>query len=251
MKNYNHVSLKLQNFLSDYLIKSGAENFVIGVSGGIDSAVVATLCKIVKPNNTHALIMPTKFSSEENLKDAIALCDKLNIKHKIINIQPVLDSFSDSIGEKLSNLRSGNLAARVRMSLLYDYSASINALVVGTTNKSELMLGYSTVHGDLACALNPIGELFKTEIFEFARFLNIDEAIIAKPPSADFYEGQTDEGDMGYEYDKIDKVLIDIEKKQSKKKLLGKFDNALVNMILARVSKNKFKLSMPPIAEIN
>ncbi|MFL1706469.1 NAD+ synthase [Campylobacter sp. MOP7] len=251
MKDYNQISSKLQIFLSDYLAKSKAENFVIGISGGIDSAVVATLCKMVKPKNTYALIMPTKFSNEDNLKDALTLCKKLDIGHKIINIQPILDSFSGSIGEKLSNLRSGNLAARVRMSLLYDYSASINALVVGTTNKSELMLGYSTIHGDLACALNPIGELFKTEIFEFARFLGVNEAIITKPPSADFYEGQTDEGDMGYEYEKIDKVLIDIEKKESKKKLLGKFDNALVNMILARISRNKFKLSMPPIAKIN
>lgn len=251
MKDYNQISLKLQKFLSDYLVKSGAENFVIGVSGGLDSAVVATLCEMVKPNNTHALIMPTKFSSSANLQDAINLCDKLGIKHKIIDIQPILDSFKSNIGEKLSNLRSGNLAARVRMSLLYDYSASINALVVGTTNKSELMLGYSTIHGDLACALNPIGGLLKTEIFEFARFLGIDEAIISKAPSADFYEGQTDEADMGYGYDKIDKVLVDIDKKQSKKKLLSKFDNALVNSILSRIARNKFKLRMPPIARIN
>ncbi|MDO5045798.1 NAD+ synthase [Campylobacter sp.] len=251
MKNYNHVSSVLQKFLSDYLEKSGAENFVVGVSGGLDSAVVATLCSLVKPKNTHALIMPSKFSNRANLDDALRLCDKLDIKRKIIEIEPILDSFKRAIGEEMSNLRNGNLAARARMILLYDYCASVNGLVVGTSNKSELMLGYSTIYGDLAYALNPIGGLFKSEIFEFAKFLGIDESIVSKAPSADFYEGQSDEADMGYGYDKIDRVLMQIEKKESKEKLLDKFDNCLVDMIFSRMSKNKFKLSMPPIAIIN
>lgn len=251
MKDYKDISLKLQKFLSQYLQNSGAKNFVLGVSGGLDSAVVATLCAMIDPSKTHALIMPTSSSNSTNLKDALNLCKKLNIKHKIIEIEPIVQSFRAVIGEDLSNLRNGNLAARIRMSLLYDYSSSINALVVGTSNKSELMLGYSTIYGDLAYALNPIGELFKSEIFEFAKFLNIDEAIISKPPSADLYEGQSDEAEMGYAYSQIDKVLKEIENGYLKNDLIAKFDKDIVEMVLTRMQKNKFKLTMPPIAKIN
>ena len=164
MRDWAKISEKIVEFLTSYLKKSGAKGFVLGVSGGLDSAVVAALCARTGIE-THALLMPTKYSNERNLSDALKLCEDIKITHKIIEIQPILDSFTAQIGEQPSNLRMGNLSARARMCLLYDYSARVNALVVGTSNKSERMLGYGTIYGDMACALNPIGELFKTEIY--------------------------------------------------------------------------------------
>ena len=246
MRDYAEISLKLQNFLKDYVLQSGSKGFVLGVSGGIDSAVVGVICKLTNLP-TNALIMPTSSSSKSNLEDAFKFCKDFDIDYKIFQIQPILDSFNGCIDEKLSNLRYGNLAARVRMCLLYDYSASLNSLVVGTSNKSERMLGYGTIYGDMACALNPIGELFKSEIFEFAKFLGIDERIIKKAPSADLWYGQSDESELGFSYLRIDEVLKAIQDNED----LGSFDKNLVLMIQNRMKANVFKLNLPPIAKID
>lgn len=249
MRDYGLVASKIYSFLQDYLTKSGASGFVLGVSGGLDSAVVAALC-VKSDIKTNALIMPTKQSSKQNLTDGIEFCEQFKIAYKIIEIQPILDSFASQIGDELSRIRKGNLAARIRMSLLYDYSACKNLLVVGTSNKSERMLGYGTIYGDMACALNPIGELYKGEIFEFAKFLGISENIISKAPSADLWEGQSDEADIGYSYAKLDEVL-DLVDKLSEDELKQKFECELVETVLARVGANKFKLISPPIARLN
>jgi len=147
-------------------------------------------------------------------------------------------------------LRMGNLSARARMCLLYDYSAKVNALVVGTSNKSERLLGYGTIYGDMACALNPIGELFKTEIYELARELGIDEKIIAKAPSADLWEGQSDEADIGYSYERLDEVLRLVQSK-GEAELACEFDPKLVATVFSRMRANKFKLSQPPVASLD
>ena len=241
MRDYGLVASKIYSFLQDYLTKSGASGFVLGVSGGLDSAVVAALC-VKSGIKTDALIMPTKQSSKQNLTDGIEFCEQFKIAYKIIEIQPILDSFASQIGNELSRIRKGNLAARIRMSLLYDYSACKNLLVVGTSNKSERMLGYGTIYGDMACALNPI--------FEFAKFLGISENIISKAPSADLWEGQSDEADIGYSYAKLDEVLKFIDK-LSEDELKQKFECELVETVLARVGANKFKLISPPIARLN
>ncbi|QCD52858.1 NAD+ synthase [Campylobacter sp. RM16192] len=249
--DYSRIILKLQDFLNNYLKISGASNFLVGVSGGLDSAAVLTICALSKPINTYALIMPTKFSNKKNLDDALKLCKKLDVRYKIIDIEPILQSFKNQISDDLSKMRIGNLAARVRMCLLYDYSASINALVIGTSNKSERMLGYGTIYGDMAYALNPIGELFKTEIFELAKFLNIDDSIINKAPSADLWENQSDEADIGYSYNQIDMVLKEICLNKNKEDLRKIFDEQLVDTVFSRMRANEFKLKMPPIADLN
>ena len=239
MKDYESIKKILVEFLKNYITKkSKSKNLLIGVSGGIDSAVVATLCAAAMPKNTHALIMPTNASSTKNIDDALNLCKKLGLNFKILNIQAILDAFGDSIGEDIDKLRKGNLSARVRMSLLYDYSASINALVVGTSNKSELMLGYGTIFGDLACAINPIGELYKTEIFEFAKYLGVDENIINKAPSADLWDGQSDEADIGYTYETIDEILKGIAGGNLGASV-DKFGQDTVDEIVKRVESNK------------
>lgn len=252
MKEFENIKDTLVMFLKDHLKSTGVENLLLGVSGGIDSAVVATLCKLAAPKNTHALLMPTNFSNEQNLNDGLELCKKLDIKYKVIKIDEILSSFEKNIGTGLNNTRKGNLSSRIRMNLLYDYSASINAIVVGTSNKSELMLGYGTIYGDLACAINPIGEIFKSEIFEFAKFLGISQNIINKAPSADLWSGQSDEEDLGYNYLILDEVLKFIDKYGSDIVGLRQnfSDEGLLNSVLNRVTKNKFKTHMPIIAKI-
>ncbi|MCR4941319.1 MAG: NAD+ synthase [Campylobacter sp.] len=251
MRNYELIKQNLLTFLNKSLEQTGAKNLLVGVSGGLDSAVVVTLCKLANPN-TYALLMPTINSDIKNLNDGINLCKNLNINFKIINIDKILSSYENSISEKLNKLRYGNLSARVRMSLLYDYSASIDAIVVGTSNKSELMLGYGTIFGDLACAINPIGELYKSEIFEFAKTLGIDANIINKAPTADLWQGQSDEADLGYSYEKLDSVLKFIEENGENIQILYENfnDKKLVDTVTSRLRKNKFKRHMPIIAAL-
>ncbi|ASM35033.1 NAD+ synthetase [Campylobacter sputorum subsp. bubulus] len=250
MGNYSDIHSKILNFLESNL--NTAKNFIIGVSGGLDSAIVATLCAQVSTKNTYALLLPTKISNAKNLEDGINLCKMLGINYKIISIEPILQAYKVSIDENLNNIRLGNLCARIRMSLLYDYSAKISGFVVGTSNKSELMLGYGTIFGDMACAINPIGEIFKSDIFEFAKFLKIDKTFIEKKPSADLWENQCDESDLGYNYSDLDTVLKDISKNGiNKADLYNKFDKNLVDRVLHLVNKNSFKLHPPKIAKIH
>ncbi|ALV24786.1 NAD synthetase, NH3-dependent [Campylobacter iguaniorum] len=248
MENFKKLEEKLLDFLDSYLKLTKSAGFSIGVSGGLDSAVVATLCS--KVAKTYALIMPTNSSNKANLDDALALCDTLKVERTIINIQPILDEFLKATGDT-TNLRRGNLSARIRMTLLYDHSAKLKTLVAGTSNKSERMLGYGTIYGDLACALNPIGEIYKSDLFEFAKYLGISQNIITKAPSADLYEGQSDELEIGFSYAQLDAVLKDIENQKTKQEIEAKFDEKLLQTIFTRIELNKFKLSMPPIANIN
>lgn len=243
--NYENLEQELLKFLQQNLKKTGAENFVIGISGGLDSAVVSALCAKIKPQNTLGLILPSKNSNERNLNDAIKHCENFKIKYEILNIQPFLDEFLKA-EPNANRLRIGNFTARIRMNLLYDYSAKNRGVVVGTSNLSERMLGYGTIFGDLACAFNPIGEIFKSDLFEFAKFLKIDKNIINKAPSADLWQGQSDEKELGYSYEKLDKILKILREN-------GDLQNAepeILNFIKNRIKQNKFKLKMPQIAKV-
>ncbi|MSN97085.1 NAD+ synthase [Campylobacter sp. FMV-PI01] len=244
--NFQRLKANLLNFLKQNLEKTGRNNFIIGISGGLDSAVVSALCSEI--SNTYGLILPTKISSTKNLIDAKKHCDKFGIPVETIDIEPILKKFN---ANNLSTHRRGNLMARLRMCALYDYSEEKNAVVVGTSNLSERLLGYGTIYGDLACAFNPIGEIFKTELFEFAKFLDIDENIINKKPSAELFEGQNDEDDLGYSYKKLDEILKKFYDEKLNFKELGQiYDKNLVNFVENRVIKNAFKLEMPAIAKI-
>ncbi|CZE47256.1 NAD+ synthase [Campylobacter geochelonis] len=248
--NYEKTKEELKKFLRKNLEETGKQNFIIGISGGLDSAIVSALCAEVSIKNTFGLIMPTKTSNKDGLDDAIRHCENFGIIHKLIDIEPMLWAYEKNIG-MLSNLRRGNLAARMRMCVLYDTSSYMEAVVVGTSNLSERMLGYGTIYGDLACAFNPIGEIFKSELFEFGKYLGIDEKILKKPPSADLWEGQSDEKDLGYTYKELDKVLRDIyDKDLSFSKLKEKHDKELVSVIKKRMVQNSFKLKLPNIANV-
>lgn len=248
MQNFKFLQNKLLNFLKDYLKQSNTNGFSLGLSGGLDSAIVCLLCK--KVANTYALIMPTHLSSNIHSNDALDFCKKFNIDYDIIDIEPILNAYEDKLGE-LHKIRMANLSARIRMTILYDHSAKFNTLVVGTSNKSERMLGYGTIYGDMACALNPIGEIYKSDLFPFAKYLEINQNIIDKAPSADLWENQSDEEELGFSYQKIDLVLKQIDKGKNIDELKSIFESKLVECVFERIKKNKFKLSLPPIANIN
>ena len=248
-KKYSYIKKHLLKFLEFEVKKSGLDSVVVGLSGGIDSAVVAVLANEVFGQNLHAIMMPSHYSCANSLSDAKLLIDKFNINAKTISIEPLLKSYEHNLD---SNLRKGNFSARLRMLILFDLSAKYSALVLGTSNKSELLLGYGTIYGDLASAINPIGDLYKSEIFEFASYLGVNDEIISKPPSADLYEGQSDEADLGYSYTKLDSVLKDmIEKRFSYQQLLKYYDKKIVDLVTKRVYKNHFKRKMPLIAKIS
>jgi NAD+ synthase len=237
----------LIKFIQNELYKTGLKKAVCGLSGGIDSAVVAVLAQEALKDNFKVILLPSQYSSDNSITDALALCDKFNIKNETISIAPLLDAYPIIN----NNLRKGNFSARMRMSILYDKASEINGMVIGTSNKSELLLGYGTIFGDLASAFNPIGDLYKSEIFEFAKFLGVNEEIISKPPSADLWQGQSDEDDLGYSYTQIDEVLSKfVDERWTKTELLEKYDNELVNMLLKRVYQNQFKRKMPLIAKL-
>lgn len=246
MKKWELIEKYLIKFIKEEITKTGLKRGIVGLSGGIDSAVVAVLAKKALGNNFKAFFLPSQFSSFSSVEDAKKLCKKFNIDYEIISIEPLLNAYK--IDDKV---RLGNFSARIRMAILYDKSALLNALVIGTSNKSELLLGYGTLFGDLASALNPIGDLYKSEIFEFAKYLGVNEEIITKKPSADLWEGQSDEDELGYSYNKIDPVLEDyVDNRATKEELLKKYDKDLVEFVLKKIYSNQFKRKMPIIAKL-
>ncbi|MBE0497681.1 MAG: NAD+ synthase [Campylobacterales bacterium] len=250
MRKYSQIADYLIAFLKDEVEKTGLKHAVVGLSGGLDSAVVAVLARKAFGERFLSVKMPSQFSSQSSLDDADALCKTFAIRSETRDISVLLKSYGI---EELSRLRIGNLSARLRMVTLYDISARENALVLGTSNKSELMLGYGTLFGDLASALNPIGDLYKTEVFELARHLGVTQSIIDKAPSADLWEGQSDEIELGYTYAQLDAVLRRyVEERASEADLLNEgFEEALVKMVIKRIYQNQFKRRMPLIAKLS
>jgi len=249
--NFQSIKKQLQDFLKTEVSNTGLNKVVVGISGGLDSAVVAVLCKEVFKDNMLGVLMPSKYSSQSSIDDAKELCEKFDIDYEIVNISSMVDGYFSNIKDA-SSLRIGNLSARMRMSVLYDISARDNSLVVGTSNKSELLLGYGTIFGDIACAINPLGEMYKSDEFEFARYIGVTNAIINKKPSADLWEGQSDEEELGYSYETMDKVLKQlVDNNKSKTELINEgVDEKLISMLEYRIKANAFKGKLPIIAKI-
>ena len=249
--DYQNIKDQLINFLKDEVSKIDIEKVVVGISGGLDSAIVSVLCKEAFGENMHGVFMPSHFSSDESILDAKELCEKFDISYEVVEIAPMVKGYFDNIADA-TPLRIGNFSARMRMSVLYDISARDKSLVVGTSNRSEILLGYGTLFGDTACAINPIGQLYKSDAFEFARFIGVTDAIINKKPSADLWEGQSDEEDLGYSYKIMDDVLkLMIDENKTKDELLClNIDKELIEMLNYRVKVNAFKGKLPKIAEI-
>ena len=250
MINWQNVKTQLIDFLKDEVNKSGLEKVTVGLSGGLDSAVVAILCKEAFGDKVNCVLMPSQFSSQSSSEHAIEICEKFDIKYEIISIAPMVESFINNMdGDKL---RIGNFSARMRMAVLYDVSSREKSLVVGTSNKSELLLGYGTIFGDIACAINPIGQMYKSDEFEFAKSLGVVDSILTKAPSADLWEGQSDEDELGYTYKQLDEVLkLFVDEKKTKKELISLgFEKKLIDMIDYKIKSNAFKGKLPIIANI-
>lgn len=236
----------LQNYISSYLANANKSSIIIGVSGGLDSAISLVLAtRAIKAANVHAFMLPTKASNKDNLQDASLLCKDLGVNASTIYIDDILQSFKDANLAK-SKLDFANLCARVRMCILYDASARQNALVLGCSNKSELMLGYGTIYGDLAYAFNAIGSIYKSDLYALASKLDLPKCFLQKPPSADLWEGQSDESELGFKYEIIDSFLKAYEAKKS----LDGFDEKLKSSLITRIKANAFKLFTGDICKL-
>ena len=250
--NLKEVHNELVEFLRENFKKAGFSKAVLGLSGGIDSALVAYLLRdALGKENVLAIMMPYKSSNPDSLNHAKLVVEDLEINSKTIEITDMIDAYFKN-EKDASSLRMGNKMARERMSILFDYSSKENALVVGTSNKTEIYLGYSTQFGDSACALNPIGDLYKTNIWDLSRYLKIPNELIEKKPSADLWEGQTDEQEMGLTYKEADQVLYRMleENKKVEEVLAEGFNKDLVDNIVRRMNRSEYKRRMPLIAKI-
>ena len=251
--NYEWVTQVLTHFIKEELHKFGIQKAVLGLSGGIDSAVVAALCaRALEPQNVLAIKMPYRNSSKESVQHADLLVKQLGIRAVEISITEQVDAYFVKRPE-LSALQKGNKMARERMSILYDFSVSESALVIGTSNKTELLLGYGTQYGDMASAVNPIGDLYKNQIFALARYLKIPEVLITKAPSADLWEGQTDEKELGETYEKLDQFLYYLvdERYDDESLLKMGFEKEFIQKIKTRVARNQYKRRPPVIAKLS
>lgn len=248
--NHENIKSQLIDFLKTEVKKAGLENVIVGISGGLDSAIVAILCKEAFGDNMRGVLMPSHYSSDHSIDHAKELCEKFDIEYEIIPIAPMVESYE--IHMEHDKLRIGNFSARMRMSVLYDQSAKYNALVVGTSNKSEILLGYGTIYGDVACAINPIGEMYKSYEYDFGRYLGVPDSILGKKPSADLWEGQSDEDELGYSYPVMDEVLKMIaDEKLSRDEILERgVEEKLYEMLIHRIKSNEFKGKLPTIAKI-
>ena len=250
--NLKEVHNELVEFLRESFKKAGFSKAVLGLSGGIDSALVAYLLRdALGKENVLAIMMPYKSSNPDSLNHAKLVVEDLGINSKTIEITDMIDAYFKNEKEATS-LRMGNKMARERMSILFDYSSKENALVIGTSNKTEIYLGYSTQFGDSACALNPIGDLYKTNIWDLSRYLKIPNELIEKKPSADLWEGQTDEQEMGLTYKEADQVLYRmLEENKTVEEILAEgFNKDLVDNIVRRMNRSEYKRRMPLIAKI-
>ena len=255
--NYLDIDTKklkkiLVGFIRKYCRKSGFKKVVLGLSGGLDSTVVAYLaCQALGRKNVLALILPCKESNPESVKDAKKIANLLGIKSRLIDITPMIEAYYKRYPDK-NRTRKGNKLARERMAILYDFSSKENALVIGTGNKTEALLGYCTIHGDAAYAFNPIGDLYKTQVRLLAKELKVPQKIIDKIPSADLWKGQTDEGELGITYEKVDRFLYYlVDKKYTARKLmkLG-YQKSFIKRIKNMIEKNEFKRKMPEVLKI-
>lgn len=240
-------------FLREETKRAGFERLVLGLSGGVDSAVAALLAaRAVGADKVHAIALPARESSGESLAHARLVAEAGGFALTVREIGPAADAMIASLGET-TPLRRGNVYARLRMIALYDASAALPALVVGTSNKTELLLGYGTLHGDLASALNPLGDLWKCQVRELARHLRVPAVVVDKPPSADLWPGQTDEGDLGFTYAEADAILhLLVDARVSPEDVIAAgFAEAIVRRILRTMMRNQFKRRPPMIAKLS
>jgi NAD+ synthase len=251
--NAELVTEILCRFIRTEIRRAGFERAVVGLSGGIDSSVVTFLCaQALGPQNVLAITMPYKTSSDATRNDSQEVIDQLGVRTLDVPITAQVDAYFAQFPDA-SQLRRANKCARERMTVLYDQSASFDGLVAGTSNKSELLLGYGTQFGDMASAINPVGDLYKTQLYDLAAHLNVPKHILSKEPTGDLWIGQTDEGELGFSYAEVDRLLVlMVDRRWRRAELLqAGFATEFVDRVATMIRRNHYKRRMPVIAKLS
>ncbi len=240
-------------FIRQEVTRVGLTNGIIGLSGGVDSSLVVVLAvAALGRENVHGVLMPYRTSNPESRADAEDVARRLRIDTRVIDITPMVEPYLvEHVGD--NDRRRGNVMARTRMIVLYDQSEAFRGLVIGTSNKTEALLGYTTQFGDNAAAVQPVADLYKAQVRQLARLVGVPEHIVAKAPSADLWQGQTDEGELGFTYDEADAVLyhlVDERRRVDDVIALG-FDPRVVRRIVELIERNQFKRVTPLIAKVS
>jgi len=243
----------LTGFIKSEITRVGFTRAVIGLSGGIDSALSCALAaEALGADNVLAVRMPYQTSSADSLEDAEKTATRFGVRMETIEITPMVEPIIQ-LDPQISKLRKGNLMARARMIILYDQSEVFKGLVIGTSNKTEILLGYTTLWGDMASALNPIGDLYKTQVRQLSRAMDVPHSVVDKAPSADLWKGQTDEAELGFTYDDVDQLLyLLVDGRYSVEDCIAAgFSKEFVNQVVERIRRSQYKRMMPPIAKLS
>ena len=243
----------LTSFIRDAVDTSGTQGVVVGLSGGVDSSLAAALAaRALGPERVHGFLLPYRTSNPESERDARSVAEHLGMPHRVIDISPMVDAYFDQESDAGPD-RRGNKMARERMTILFDQAKKLGALVLGTSNKTEILLGYSTIFGDNASSLNPLGDLYKGQIWQLSRHLGLPAQVIGKAPSADLWPGQTDESDLGVDYETADEVfylLFDMGLRPEEVTARG-YDEQLVGRLVALEQQFRFKRRLMLIARLS
>lgn len=243
----------LTSFIRDAVETSGTSGVVVGLSGGVDSSLSAALAaQALGPERVHGFLLPYRTSNPASEQDARTVADHLGVPHRVIDISPMIDAYFQMESDA-DPVRRGNKMARERMTILFDQAKKRNALVLGTSNKTEILLGYSTVFGDNASSLNPLGDLYKAQVWQLSRHLGLPSSVIDKAPSADLFPGQTDEGDLGFDYATADEVLYLLfdEGLRPDEVVARGYDERVVQRILTYEQRFRFKRRLMLIARLS
>ena len=243
----------LTAFIRSEITRVGLSRAIVGVSGGVDSALSCFLAaEALGPENVLAVRMPYPTSSPESLEHAQMVIEATGVQSLTVDITPMVEPYFERFPD-MDKRRRGNMMARARMMVLYDQSAAFGGLVVGTSNKTEILLGYSTLYGDSAYAINPIGDLYKTQVWQLAEAMGVPEIIVRKAPTADLWVGQTDEAELGFTYREADRLLyLLVDRRYTPEECIeAGFDPDFVRAVVTRVRRNHFKRIMPPIAKLS
>ena len=243
----------LVRFIQNEVRKVGFERVVLGLSGGVDSSLAARLAaEALGPGNVMALLLPYRSSDPRSRADAMAVVEQLGIRWQEIDISPQIDGYFARFPEA-DQRRRGNKMARERMSITYDQSWAWHALVLGTSNKTELLLGYGTIYGDMASAINPLGDLYKTQVWELAEGVGVPTQIVQKAPTADLWAGQSDETELGFRYRVVDRLLYYlVDRRYRIEELVAEgFDRQFIEQVVRMVRDNQYKRRLPVIAKLS
>ncbi len=243
----------LTGFIQSEITRAGFSHAVINLSGGLDSSLSCYLAvEALGAENVLALRLPYKTSTPDSAEHAKLVIDSLGVQSLTIPITAMADGLI-SLYPDMDRVRQGNIMARIRMIVLYDQSQAFHALPVGTGNKTEILLGYTTLYGDSACAINPIGDLYKTQVRQLAKAIGVPQVILDKLPTADLWLGQTDEGELGFTYAEVDQLLYLLVDQRYRPEdcVEAGFSESFVRLVMEKVRRNQFKRLMPPIAKLS